>query len=279
MNPLAVLTIAAAFMASSASLLLAQTIDTLTLTGDVALTIVRDTDGTTQTLMAGGEPLISAQTITRTLEILDPAGEPAAAVFLLEDEGEDCAPTPLVVSSRDGRAFNSGRLGTPCLAYAISSGDGQAVFLNAPDFHRLGEVFSFQLGRGIQTIGPIGYAPQPDWTWDLLRRNAEAPGQDLFAYAPVHARLVELWQNDLFVYAQHLGARGLPASSGTFFYQPGCILAQCTFAIGLLAVDPTNEQVFSAYLNEGAPDVRPPLEEWSEPALVLYESWRSGDLR
>lgn len=279
MNPFAVMMTAATFLASGAGLLWAQTIDTLTLTGNVALTIVRDTDGATQTLMADGEPLISAQTITRTLEILDPAGDPAAAVFLLDDEGEDCAPTPLVISSRDGRAFNSGRLGTPCLTYTISSGDGQAVFLTAPDFGRLGDVFSFELGRGVQTIGPIGYAPQPDWTWDLLRQNAEAPGHDLFAYAPVHARLVELWQADLFVYAQHLEFHGVPASSGAFFYQPGCILAQCTFAIGLLAVDPVNEQVFSAFLNEGAPDIRPPLEEWSEPALMLYESWRRGDLR
>lgn len=279
MKPLALVTTAVVFLATSAGPLLAQTIDTLTLTGDLALTVVRDSDGATQTLMAAGEPLVSAKTITRALEIADDAGAPAAAVFLLDDGQEDCAPTPLVVSSREGRAFNSGRLGSPCLAYTLSSGNRQAVFLNAPDFHRLGEVFAFQLGRGVQSIGPIGYAPQPDWTWDLLRQNAEAPGQDLFAYAPVHERLVELWQNDLFVYAQHLGARGLPASSGSFFYQPGCILAQCTFAIGLLAVDPANEQVFSAYLNEGAPDVRPPLEEWSEPALVLYESWRSGDLR
>lgn len=279
MKFLTVFAATAALLAAGAGSLSAQTIDTLSLTGNIALTIVRDSDGATQTLMADGEPLISAQTITRTLEVLNAAGEPAAGVFLLNDEEEDCAPTPLVVSTRNGRAFNSGRLGTPCLAYDISSGEGQAMFLNAPDFHRLGDVFSFQLGRGIQTIGPIGYAPQPDWTWDLLRQNAEAPGQDLFAYAPVHARLVELWQGDLFIYAQHLSARGMPASSGTFFYQPGCILAQCTFAIGLLAIDPQNEQVFSAYLNEGAPDIRPPLEEWSEPALVLYESWRAGDLR
>lgn len=279
MNSLAVFITAAAFLTSSAWPVLAQTIDTLTLTDGVALTIVRDSDGATQTLMADGEPLISAQTITRTLEISGATGEPAAAIFLLNDQSEDCAPTPLVVSSRDGRAFNSGRLGIPCLDYDITSGNGQAVFLNAPDFHRLGDVFSFQLGRGVQTIGPIGYAPQPDWTWDLLRQHVDAPGQDLFAYAPVHARLVELWQNELFVYAQHLGARGQPASSGAYFYQPGCILAQCTFAIGLLAVDPQNEQVFSAYLNEGAPDIRPHLAEWSEPALVLYESWRQGDLR
>lgn len=278
MNPVVLFTTAAAFLAISAAPAWAQTIDTLTLTGDVALTIVRDNDGATQTLMADGEPLISAQAITRTLEIFNEAGEPGAAVFLL-NEGEDCAPTPLVVSSRDGRAFNSGRLGTPCLAYDISSGDGQAIFLNTPDFNRLGDIFSFQLGRGVQTIGPIGYAPQPDWTWDVLRQHLEAPSEDLFAYAPVHARLVELWQNDLFVYAQHLGERRLPANSGTFFYQPGCIPSQCTFAIGLLAIDPQNEQVFSAFLNEGAPDIRPPLEEWSEPALVLYESWRRGDLR
>lgn len=279
MNPFATIATAAALLTASTAPLTAQTIDTLTLTGDLALTVVRDTDGTTQTLMAGGEPLISAQTITRALEITDDAGEPAAAVFLLDDGEEDCAPTPLVVSSREGRAFNSGRLGTACLPYSLSSGDRQAVFLNPPDFHRLGDVFSFQLGRGVQAIGPIGYAPQPDWSWDLLRQNVEAPGQDLFAYAPVHAQLVELWQNDLFVFAQHLGMRGLPASSGPLVYQPGCIAAQCTFAIGLLAVDPASEQVFSAYLNEGAPDIRPPLEDWSEPALVLYESWRSGDLR
>lgn len=279
MNPLAVFAAATGLLACGAGPLFAQTIDTLTLTGDVALTIVRDTDGATQTLMADGEPLVSAITITRTLEILNPAGEPGAAVFLLNEEEEDCAPTPLVVSSRNGQAFNSGRLGTPCLAYDISSGDGKAVFLNPPDFHRLGDVFSFQLGRGVQAIGPIGYAPQPGWTWDLLRQNAEAPGHDLFAYAPVHEQLVDLWQNELFVYAQHLSARGMPVSSGALFYQPGCILAQCTFAIGLLTIDPVNEQVFSAFLNEGAPDIRPPLEEWSEPALVLYESWRNGDLR
>jgi hypothetical protein len=31
----------------------------------------------------------------------------------------------------------------------------------------------------------------------------------------------------------------------------------------MLAVDPAREAVYSAFLNEGAPDIRPPLAEWS----------------
>ncbi|CAN0462004.1 unnamed protein product, partial [Ectocarpus fasciculatus] len=126
--------------------------------------------------------------------------------------------------------------------------------------------------------GPVGYAPQAALTWADVP-SSPSNGTDLYAYPPVHAQLVPLWGQDLFVFAQHLSARNSPAQGSGLVYQTGCILTQCAFAIGLVAVDPTNQSVFSAYLNEGAPDIRPPLDAWSEEALEIYEAWRAGDLR
>jgi hypothetical protein len=47
----------------------------------------------------------------------------------------------------------------------------------------------------------------------------------------------------------------------------------------MLAVDPASEQVYSAFLNEGAPATRPPLEQWSSDAQGLYERWSAGEFR
>ncbi|MEM1286560.1 MAG: hypothetical protein AAGH43_14345 [Pseudomonadota bacterium] len=268
---------------SYAAPLVAQTLDTLMLTGGHALTITLDQDGGLQTLRAGDTVLATASNIARGAVLPNADDEIAAAVFRLQGDTEECPPAPMVVSVHDGVLEATPPLGRGCTRYDISVGERALVFVSPPDLHAAGDAFLFDLDRRLTVLGPIGYRPQPTWGWDRLSRmladhNDAELADDLYAHAPVFDALLQLWDDELFLFAQHLAARTFPTAEGDLLYQSGCVPGQCTFAIGLLVADPATETVYAAYFNEGAPDVRPPVAEWSEAARELFERWRSGDL-
>ncbi|MBV6659285.1 MAG: hypothetical protein KI785_16090, partial [Devosiaceae bacterium] len=132
-------------------------------------------------------------------------------------------------------------------------------------------------------LGTLRYAPQPARGWDAL--DAEVGGYsdlstlDLYAAEPVYAALASGWGDQLFVFARHLATRTVPIIEGNLLLQTGCLPGQCAFAIGMLAVDPGRETVYAAFLNEGAPDARPALEDWSDEARAVYDRWREGGYR
>ncbi|MEM6712593.1 MAG: hypothetical protein AAF590_09965 [Pseudomonadota bacterium] len=262
----------------------AQTLDTLTLTGGHALTITLDLDGGLQTLRAGDEVLATASNVARGAVLTDGNGEIGAAVFRLQGDTEECPPAPMVVSVHAGVLEATPPLGIACRRYDVSVGAGELVFISQPDLHEAGDAFLFNLNDRIRVLGPIGYQAQPDWGWDRLTSALERAGEseffdDLYAHAPVFDALLQLWGDELFLFAQHVAARTFPTADGDLLYQAGCVPGQCAFAIGLLVTEPSTETVYAAFFNEGAPDVRPPMAQWSEPAKALFDTWRSGDLQ
>lgn len=266
----------------------AQTLDTVTLSdgsgdGSVALTIVRNPSSGTQQLVWNGQVIEEAVTITRGPSFTNRVGATDGALFYLLLHREDCPPTPIVVQAVAGEAvrrepLSSGRLGAPCATLDVAATDRHVQIIAPPDLYRDGLALAYDLDLGLQVYGAVRYAPQPRLGWEHVTASLET-GTDLYAHTPVFDALQTLWGADLFLFAQHLASRSAPATQDGLIYQPGCILAQCAFAIGLLAVDPASETVYSAYLNEGAPDIRPPLDQWSASAMALYEAWRSGELR
>lgn len=262
----------------------AQTLDTVMLTGGHAITITLDRDGGLQTLRAGETVLATASNITRGAVLTDTQDQVTAAIFRLQGDTEECPPAPMVVSVHDGLLEATPPLGRSCRRYDASVGDGQLVFISPPDLHEAGDAFLFDQTLRLQVLGPIGYRPQPAWGWDRLalaleQTDEDAQIDDLYAHAPVFDELLRLWEGDLFIFAQHLATRTYPMSGEGVLYQSGCIPDQCAFAIGLLVAEPQTQAVYAAFFNEGAPDVRPPLTEWSEPAQAIFEAWRAGELR
>lgn len=256
----------------------AQTLDAITLSDGIALTITRDRQTGEQALRSGDTVLQTARSIQRSTSFVRGDGEIDGVLFYVLGDEENCPAAPLVAQVVDRTLVSSGALGQPCTAYDVAVTQRRAQFINPPELHRLGEAFAYDLDAGLITYGPVGYAPQAGLGWDDVSASVSI-GRDLYAYPTVHAQLVPLWGQDLFVFAQHLSERNEPAQRSELFYQTGCILTQCTFAIGLIIADPEDQSVYSAYLNEGAPDIRPPLDAWSEAAREIYEAWRAGDLR
>ncbi len=261
----------------------AQTLDVFTLEGGVDVTIQLNSQTNQQDLVADGAILLSAPSITRDLPILGPQGEQAAVIVYAASDQEGCAASPYVVSADFGVAWPQGPIGIPCLAYLATARTSTAAFISPPDLGQDGDAVVFDLRDGVVPLGPIVYAPQETRGWDAL--DAEVGGYsdlstlDLYAAAPVYDALVDLWGPELFIFGRHLSTRTVPIVDGNFLLQSGCLSGQCGFTLGLLAVDVTQERVYSAYFNEGAPDVRPPLEEWSAPAQALFDRWREGEFR
>lgn len=267
----------------------AQTLDIVTLDAGIALTI--EATSTSQVLRLDGEIVLEGLTVAKLAPIETANGRRRGAVLGVLTETEDCTPDLYVAALNDLDSVTLlGPLGLPCVHHDLSTAEDRVTFIAAPSFQADGIAFAYDLNEGLIDYGTLRYTPQRQLGWSTLRGEDDAdirdvpveelPIQnDLYAYTPIYAQLRDLWGGELFIYAQHFGARGTPTWQDGLVYQPGCILSQCAFAIGLLVADPTNERVFSAYLNEGAPDIRPPLEEWNHPALALFESWRRGDLR
>ena len=270
--------LAASFLALGISGANAQTLDALTLTDGIAITITRDRETGEQTLRAGNTVLYTARSIQRSTPFMRDDGEIDGALFYALNGDEGCPAIPLVVHAENGTPVSSGMLGQPCTAYDVAAAERRVQLINRPELHRLGEAFAYDLDEGLITYGPVGYAPQAGLEWNDVS-SSTTDGTDLYAYPPVHAQLVPLWGQDLFLFAQHLSARDQPAELSGLYYQTGCIVGQCAFAIGLVIADPADQSVYSAYLNEGAPDIRPPLDAWNDEARQIYEAWRAGDLR
>ncbi|MEO0385369.1 MAG: hypothetical protein AAF234_17625 [Pseudomonadota bacterium] len=273
----------ALLLALSASPALAQTLDVISLTGGSDLTITRDGETGEQSLVAGETVLLSAPVITRDLLIENADGEPAAAVLYADSGEAGCAPAAWVVTVEFGTPWARGPIGDPCLPYLATARPGIITFVSQPDLAQTGDAIIFPIDEQIMRLGPIVYAPQADRGWDAL--DGEVGGYndlstlDLYAAQPVYDALWDKWQEELSLFARHIGTRTIPVIEGDFLLQTGCLPSQCAFAIGMLAVDPAQEVVYSAFLNEGAPDIRPPLEDWSTDARSIYERWSSGEFR
>lgn len=273
----------ALLLALSASPALAQTLDVISLTGGSDLTITRDGETGEQSLVAGETVLLSAPVITRDLLVENGDGEPAAAVLYADSGEAGCAPEAWVVTVEFGTPWARGPIGDPCLPYLATARPGIITFVSQPDLAQTGDAIIFPIDEQIMRLGPIVYAPQADRGWDAL--DGEVGGYndlstlDLYAAQPVYDALWEKWQDELSLFARHIGTRTIPVIEGDFLLQTGCLPSQCAFAIGMLAVDPAQEAVYSAFLNEGAPDIRPPLEDWSTDARSIYERWSAGEFR
>ncbi|MFK7791884.1 MAG: hypothetical protein AB8B88_04345 [Devosiaceae bacterium] len=261
----------------------AQTIDVVPLPDGQDLTINRDEATGQQTLNAGEDALLAAATITSDLQVTDREGTPVGTVIYAESGEPGCAASPYVVTLAFGVPWVQGPIGMLCAPYIATARAGLVIFTSPSDLAQDGDVVVFDLNDGPVRMGPVAFAPQPGRGWDAL--DAEVGGYsdmsalDLYSAEPVYDALNTLWGEDLFALAQHLRTRTVPVQQGNLLAQSGCLPAQCAFAIGLIAVDPGNEEVYSAYFNEGAPDIRPPLESWSEEATALYNTWREGGLR
>ncbi len=261
----------------------AQTLDVIAMPGGSDLTITVDSETGQQALMAGEETLLVAATITGDLTVQNRDGEPIGAVVFAESGEPGCAPSPYVITLEFGVPWPQGPLGIQCLPYVATARPGIVTFISPPDLAQDGDLIAFTTNDGPVRLGTLSYAPQENRGWDAL--DAEVGGYsdmrqlDLYAAQPVLDALEALWADDLFAFAQHLRTRSIPVQEGNFLFQSGCMPGQCAFAIGLLAVDPGQEQVYSAYFNEGAPDIRPPIEEWSEEATALFDRWRAGELQ
>lgn len=265
------------------SLLKAQTIDVAQLSGGIDLTITILADENAQVLAANGTEILRAPAITIDLDLVDVNGEMAGLIVQAAAEDPACPASPYGVTIEFGQPWLQGPIGQHCIPYASASYPGGAILFSPPELYRDGDVVMFDLEQGPYRLGPITYAPQPDRGWDAL--DGEVGGYndlsaiDLYASQPVYDALLETWQDELGIFARHLGSRTIPVIEGNFLLQTGCLPGQCAFAIGMLAVDPASEQVYSAFLNEGAPATRPPLEQWSSDAQGLYERWSAGEFR
>jgi hypothetical protein len=261
----------------------AQTLDVIAMPGGNDLTITVDSETGQQALMAGDQALLVAATITGDLVVEDAAGEPIGVVIFAESGEPGCAPSPYVVALEFGLPWPQGPLGIACLPYVATARPGIVTFISPPDLAQDGDLMAFTPDDGPVRLGALSYTPQETRGWDAL--DAEVGGYsdmrslDLYAAQPVYDALAGLWNEELFNFAQHLRTRSIPVMDGNMLYQSGCMPGQCAFAIGLLAVDPGQERVYSAFFNEGAPDIRPPLEEWSDDATALFERWRAGELQ
>ncbi|MFN3226846.1 MAG: hypothetical protein ACE360_11425 [Hyphomicrobiales bacterium] len=274
---------AALLLALSASPSLAQTLDVISLPDGIDLTITRDGQTGTQALVAGDTTLLSAPVITRDLIVTDMDGEPAAVVLYADNDDAGCAPAAWVVTVEFGTPWARGPIGHPCLPYVATARPGMVTFVSQPDLAQPGDAITFSIDEQIVRLGPIVYAPQAGRGWDAL--DGEVGGYndlstlDLYAAQPVYDALWVAWEDELAVFARHLGSRTIPVIEGDFLLQTGCLPGQCAFAIGMLAVDPAQEVVYSAFLNEGAPAIRPQLDEWSPAAQAVYERWAAGEFR
>lgn len=274
---------AALLLAISAAPAWAQTLDVVPLAGGGDLTIMRDSETGTQSLNAGETVLLTAPVITRDLIISDREGEPAAVVFYADSGEPGCAPAPWVVTVEFGTPWARGPIGDPCVPYLATARPGTVTFLSPPNLGLPGDAIAFDIDDQIVRLGPIVYAPQADRGWDAL--DGELGGYndlstlDLYAAQPVYDALLASWSTEISIFTRHLGIRTIPVIEGNFLLQTGCLPGQCGFAIGMLAVDPIREEVYSAFFNEGAPDIRPPLDTWSAEAQALYERWAAGEFR
>ncbi|MEM1288183.1 MAG: hypothetical protein AAGH60_07515 [Pseudomonadota bacterium] len=261
----------------------AQTLDVIELKGGIALTIVVDSATGQQTLIHDGVELLRAPSIATGPTITDPEGTAAAIVLTSASPEEGCPAERRVVSAEADSVFLSAPIGAFCTAYTVTTSPGTAIFLAEPELHQAGEVVRFDLNNGQSLVGPVVYAPQPNRGWESLRAQTEGfdplSQDDLYAAQPVYDALLELWDEDIFILAQHLATRTVPLQTGDLLIQSGCLPSQCAFAIGLLAVDPVSEAIYSAFFNEGAPDVRPDLDAWPDPARDVFERWRAGEFR
>ncbi|MEQ8655944.1 MAG: hypothetical protein RIC24_01385 [Hyphomicrobiales bacterium] len=268
---------------SPISSLNAQTIDVAQLPGGIDLTITILTDENVQVLSANGNEILRAPAITIDLDMFDINGEPAGLIVQAAAEDPACPASPYGVTVQFGQPWLQGPIGQLCVPYASAGYPGGAILFSPPELYRDGDAVMFDLEQGAYRLGPISYAPQEGRGWDAL--DGEVGGYndlsalDLYAAQPVYDALWDKWQDELSIFARHLGTRTIPVIEGNFLLQTGCLPGQCAFAIGMLAVNPASEEVYSAFLNEGAPDIRPPLEEWSADAQNLYERWSAGEFR
>ncbi len=271
-----------AFLAPS-TLLHAQTIDVAQLPGGIDLTITLLADENAQVLAANGTEILRAPAITIDLDLVDTNGEAAGLIVQAAAEDPACAASPYGITIQFGQPWLHGPIGQPCIPYASAGYPGGALLFSPPELYRDGDAVMLDLEQGAYRLGPIAYAPQEGRGWDAL--DGEVGGYndlstlDLYAARPVFDALQAAWQDELTVFARHLGSRTIPVIEGNFLLQTGCLPGQCAFAIGMLAVDPAQETIYSAFLNEGAPAIRPPLEEWSPEAQSLYERWSAGEFR
>ena len=262
---------------------LAQTIDVASLPSGIDVTITRLPNENVQVLMAGGTELLRAHSITIELDLADAGGGPAGLIVQAASDDPACPAAPYGLTAAFGAPWLRGPIGQPCTPYVAASYPGGAILFSLPQLHADGDAVLFDVEAGPYRLGPIAFAPQPTRGWDAL--DGEVGGYndlspiDLYAAQPVYEALVAQWQGELFAFAQHLASRTVPQIEGNLLFQTGCLPQQCAFAIGMLAVDPASEQVYAAYFNEGAPAIRPPLEDWSPQAVALYDAWRAGDLR
>lgn len=274
---------ALAVLACCGGLAQAQTLDVINLRDDVALTIVVDAETDDQALVRDGVEIFRASTIITGPAILDKEGQLGGVVLTSASPTEGCPAERRVVSAQFGDVLVSAPIGTPCVAYTVTTSPDLALFLSEPELHQAGEVIRFDLDLGQRVIGPVVYAPQPNRGWESLRAQTEGydpvSEDDLYAAWPVYEAMLGLWDQDVFILAQHLATRTVPTQVGDLLIQSGCLPSQCSFAIGLLAVDPASESVYTAFFNEGAPDVRPALENWPDPARDVFERWRAGEFR
>ena len=265
----------------------AQTLDVITLTDEqgasVDVTITRDAEHSEQVLASGGTELARAPSLVSDLMLTDTEGNTVGAILYVGVEDQACPAEPHALTLAFGTPWLDGPIGEPCMAYAAATYPGGAMLFSQPQLHRDGDAVLFDLEQGAHRLGPISYAPQNGRGWDAL--DAEVGGYselsplDLYAAEPVYDGIHAMWGDELNAFAQHLASRTIPQIEGGFLLQTGCLPGQCAFAIGMLAVDPAREAIYSAYFNEGAPASRPDLAEWPPEARAIYDRWREGDFR
>ncbi|MBV6658152.1 MAG: hypothetical protein KI785_10350, partial [Devosiaceae bacterium] len=126
-------------LAGGATPAAAQTLDVITLDGDIAVTINRNGETGEQTLMAGDQELLRAPTIVADLVMTDLSGN-AAGIVLYADTGDPaCAAAPHALTLQFGVPWVQGPLGEPCLPYAAAAYPGGAILFSTADLYRDGD--------------------------------------------------------------------------------------------------------------------------------------------
>ena len=245
--------------------------------GGLALEVVEDTDNFQRVLTAGGTELARDFYVDIYGTILGPSGEPEAAVVAVGGGGNACAPALRVVIAAEGEARISDPVGPECTSYQVFFDDYFALFLARPTPAEDGEVILYSVDGGFDWQGVLAFQAFPGTGFASLAGFDGHP-LDLLRNADVLGAVEALWGAERRTFARYLGTASNVTTRSGYLVGAGCLPHSCGYTIGLILVDVPGRKVFTAYFNEGAPDVRPALSQWPLTARALYEQWRHGRL-
>jgi hypothetical protein len=204
-----------------------------------------------------------------------------AALFAVGDGGNQCGPAEVLVWKQADGDIRTQAVGEECGAPPAAITDSSIYFVPYLLPGATDAVQQWAPDTGLQVVGTIAYAPQPDTGWEDLDPTKFEYMIDAMKNAAVYAQAQQLLGDQLLDLVTGLQTGGSTETTQSgIYYASGCVPHACGSADSFMAIDPKAKRLYFAQQGDDPqkPSTWPTLDGWPDEIAELMRKAYNPEL-